>query len=308
MSAVSEMRRGILYGVAAYGIWGMFPLYWPLLKPAGSVEILAHRIVWSLVAVAVILGARRHWRWVTGLRPGRLLLLALAACFVTVNWGVYIYAVNSGRTLEAALGYFINPLVSVLLGVVVLRERLRAWQWAAIGTGTLAVAVLAVAYGRLPWIALTLAGCFGTYGLLKKFAATPSAESLTVETAVLLPPSLAYLLLQHHPTFTGHGPSHAALLAGAGVITAVPLMLFNSSATRVPLTVLGMVQYLAPVLQFLIGLLVQHEAMSASRWAGFLLVWAALVILSADAVRATRRGRRRPKPKPEPEPEAVPAA
>lgn len=190
---------------------------------------------------------------------------------------------------------------SVLLGVVVLRERLRAWQWGAIGTGTLAV--LAVAYGRLPWIALTLAGCFGTYGLLKKFAATPSAESLTVETAVLLTPSLAYLLLQRHPTFTGHGPGHAVLLAGAGVVTAIPLMLFDSSATRVPLTVVGMVQYLAPVLQFLIGLIIQHEAMPASRWAGFLLVWAALVILSVDAVRAARRGRRA-----EPEPVPTPAA
>lgn len=192
---------------------------------------------------------------------------------------------------------------SVLLGVVVLRERLRAWQWGAIGTGTVAVAVLAVAYGRLPWIALTLAGCFGTYGLLKKFAATPSAESLTVETAVLLTPSLAYLLLQRHPTFTGHGPGHAVLLAGAGVVTAIPLMLFDSSATRVPLTVVGMVQYLAPVLQFLIGLIIQHEAMPASRWAGFLLVWAALVILSVDAVRAARRGRRA-----EPEPVPTPAA
>jgi chloramphenicol-sensitive protein RarD len=304
MSAVSEMRRGILYGVAAYLLWGLFPLYWPLLKPAGTVEILAHRIIWCLLAVAVVLGARRHWRWITAVRPGRLAILALAAGFVTVNWGVYIYAVNSGRTIEAALGYFINPLVSILFGVVVLRERLRAWQWAAIGTGALAVAVLAVAYGRLPWIALTLACSFGTYGLLKKFAATPSAESLTIETAVLFLPSLAYLLLQPHPTSTGHGPGHLALFVGAGVITAVPLMLFNSSATRVPLTVIGMVQYLAPILQFLIGLLVQHEAMSASRWIGFLLVWAALVILSVDAVRAARRGNRRT----EPEPVAAPTA
>jgi chloramphenicol-sensitive protein RarD len=210
--------------------------------------------------------------------------------------------VNSGHTIEAALGYFINPLVSVLLGVLVLRERLTRWQWAAVGTGTAAVVVLAIDYGRPPWIALILAGSFGTYGLLKKFAATPSAESLTVETAVLLLPALAYAIFQPHPTFTGHGVPHMVLLAGAGVVTAVPLLLFNSSATRVPLTVIGMLQYLAPVLQFLIGLVVQHEAMPASRWIGFLLVWVALVLLSADAVRTARRSRRA---KPEPEPVAV---
>jgi chloramphenicol-sensitive protein RarD len=283
-------------------MWGLFPLYWPLLKPAGAAEILAHRMIWSLVAVGLILAAQRHWRWVKALRPRRLALLSGAAVFITVNWGVYIYAVNGGHTLEAALGYFINPLVSVLLGVIFLRERLRPWQWAAVGTGAAAVAVLAIDYGRPPWIALILAGCFGTYGLLKKFAATPSSESLAVETGVLFVPALAYALFQRHPTFAGHGGGHIALLIGAGVITAVPLLLFNSSATRVPLTVIGMLQYLTPILQFLIGLLVQHEAMPASRWAGFLLVWAALVILSADAVRAARRKRQRTS---EPEPVAA---
>ncbi|MGH3379062.1 MAG: EamA family transporter RarD [Actinoallomurus sp.] len=302
LSAVSEMRRGVLCGIGAYVIWGLFPLYWPLLKPAGSVEILGHRIIWSLVAVGGILAARRHWRWIKALRPRRLALLSAAAVFITVNWGVYIYAVNSGHTLEAALGYFINPLVSVLLGVVFLRERLRRWQWAAVGTGAAAVAVLAIDYGRPPWIALILAGCFGTYGLLKKFAATPSTESLAVETAVLFLPALAYVLLQRHPTFAGHGIGHIVLIVGAGVITAVPLLLFNSSATRVPLTVIGMLQYLTPILQFLIGLLVQHEAMPASRWTGFLLVWAALIILSLDAVRAARKNRRRTS---EPEPVAA---
>jgi chloramphenicol-sensitive protein RarD len=294
MSPVSEMRRGVLYGVAAYVLWGLFPLYWPLLKPSGAAEILAHRIIWSLAAVGVILAVRRHWRWVKDLRAGRLGLLAVAAVTVTVNWGTYIYAVNSGRTIEAALGYFINPLVSVLLGVIVLRERLSPWQWTAVGVGAAAVVVLAVDYGHPPWIALILAGSFGTYGLLKKFAATPSAESLAVETAVLFLPALAYALLMPRPTFGGHGAGHLLLLVGAGVVTAVPLMLFNSSATRVPLTVIGMLQYLAPILQFLIGLLVQHEAMPASRWAGFLLVWVALVVLSSDAARTARR----PKPQP----------
>jgi chloramphenicol-sensitive protein RarD len=292
VSGVSETRRGVLFGVGAYVLWGLFPLYWPLLKPAGSVEILTHRIIWSLLAVTVILAAGRHWRWIRALKARTVAILAAAAVVITVNWGVYIYAVNSGHTIEAALGYFINPLVSVLLGVLILRERLRPWQWAAVAIGTAAVVVLAIDYGRLPWIALTLASSFGTYGLLKKFAKTPSAESLSIETAILFLPALAYIIFQPHPTFTGHGPGHIALLIGAGVVTAIPLLMFNSSATRVPLTVIGMLQYLAPVLQFLIGLVVQHEAMPASRWIGFLLVWAALVILSVDAVRAARRNRR----------------
>jgi chloramphenicol-sensitive protein RarD len=302
MSVVSEMRRGVLCGIGAYVLWGLFPLYWPLLKPTGSMEILAHRIIWSLAAVGVILAVRRHWGWIRHVTKRSLALLAVAAVFITVNWGTYIYAVNSGHTIEAALGYFINPLVSVLLGVLVLRERLRPWQWAAVGTGAAAVVILAIDYGRPPWIALALAGSFGTYGLLKKFAKTPSAESLTIETAVLFLPALAYALFQPHPSFTGHGSGHIALLVGAGLVTAVPLMLFNSCATRVPLTVTGMLQYLAPILQFLIGLLVQHESMPASRWVGFLLVWAALIILSVDAVGAATSNRRRAKA---PEPVAV---
>ncbi|MEV5708797.1 EamA family transporter RarD [Actinoallomurus sp. NPDC052274] len=296
---MADTRRGILSGIAAYTMWGLFPLYWPLLKPAGALEILAHRMIWSLVAVLVILAVRRHWTWLRTLGLRRILLLALAALIITVNWGTYIYAVNSGHTIEAALGYFINPLVSVLLGVLVFRERLRAWQWAAIGVSVVAVGVLAADYGRLPWIALLLAGSFGTYGLVKKFAATGSAESLTIETAVLFVPALAYTLLAPHQTFTGHGAGHVTLLVGAGVVTAIPLMLFNTAATRVPLTVIGMLQYLAPVIQFLIGLLVQHEAMPASRWVGFLLVWAALAMLTVDGLRAARSKRRtalRPEP------------
>jgi chloramphenicol-sensitive protein RarD len=297
---VSETRRGVLYGVGAYVLWGLFPLYWPLLKPAGAIEILAHRIIWSLVVVVAVLSARRQWAWIKQLKIQKISLLAVAAAIITVNWGTYIYAVNTGHTIEAALGYFINPLVSVLLGVIVLRERLRVWQWTAVGIGAIAVVILAVDYGRPPWIALTLACSFGTYGLLKKFAATPSAESLTVETAVLLIPALAYVLLQKNPSFTGHGTGHIALLVGAGVVTAVPLMMFNSAATRVPLTVIGMLQYLAPVLQFLIGLIVQHEEMPASRWIGFLLVWAALGILSVDALKAAHENRRAKAPEPVP--------
>jgi chloramphenicol-sensitive protein RarD len=289
-----EMRRGVAYGIAAYGIWGLFPLYFPLLKPAGAVEILAHRMVWSLIFMLAILVVARNWSWIRRLTPRRLGLLALAGLVIAGNWGTYIYAVNSGHTLEAALGYFINPLFSVLLGVVIFRERLRPWQWTAVGLGTVAVIVLTVDYGRLPWIALTLAGAFGTYGLLKKFANMPSAESLAIETLVLFVPALAYLAtLEARGTGTfGHvGMGQVALLAGAGVITAVPLLLFNGAAIRLPLSWLGMMQYIAPVLQFLIGLFIQHEDMPASRWVGFLLVWTGLVILTADGMRA--RGARR---------------
>jgi chloramphenicol-sensitive protein RarD len=305
---VSDTRRGILYGIAAYVMWGLFPLYWPLLKPAGPLEILAHRIIWSLVAVVAMLAARRHWGWIKAISPKRAALLGLAALIITVNWGTYIYAVNNGHTIEAALGYFINPLVSVLLGVLVFRERLRAWQWAAIGVSVAAVVILAADYGRLPWIALILACSFGTYGLVKKLVNTGSAESLTIETAALFVPALACTFLQPHQTFTGHGVSHATLLVASGVVTAVPLMMFNSAATRVPLTVIAMLQYLAPILQFLIGLLVQHEAMPASRWVGFLLVWCALVILTVEGLRAARTKRRHTghtPPLPEPVAEAA---
>jgi chloramphenicol-sensitive protein RarD len=285
----------MLSGIAAYVLWGLFPLYWPLVKPSGAVEILAHRVMWSLVAVAVVLAVRRHWRWVRELSPRRLGLLTIAAIVISFNWGTYIYAVNTGHTIEASLGYFINPLISVLLGVLVFRERLRPWQWAAVGLGALAVVVLAVDYGRPPWIALVLACSFGTYGLVKKFADMPSAESLATETAVIFLPALVYVLVLEGggtATFGHAGLVNALLLVGSGVVTAVPLMLFNAAAIRIPMSTLGMLQYLAPVLQFVIGLLVQHEPMPASRWVGFLLVWAALAILTFEGLRAARRTRR----------------
>jgi RarD protein len=295
----------MIFGIAAYAIWGLFPLYWPLLKPADAPEILAHRILWSLFAVIAILAVRRHWSWVRSLTLKQVGLLALAAVVISVNWGMYIYGVNSGHTIETSLGYFINPLISVVLGVVVFQERLRRMQWAAIGLGAAAVIVLTADYGRLPWIALTLACSFGTYGLLKKFANTPSAESLTVETSVLLLPALAFTLTLHShggATFGNAGAAQALLLVGGGVITAVPLMMFNASAIRLPMTTVGLLQYLAPTLQFLIGLLVQHEQMPASRWIGFLLVWVALVILTYDGVRGSRRQRRPVVPAVAPEP------
>jgi chloramphenicol-sensitive protein RarD len=290
---VPAERRGILYGVAAYVLWGLFPLYWPLLKPSGAVEILAHRMVWSLVAVLAILAVRRHWAWLRPLarQPKKLTLLALAAVVITVNWGTYIYGVNSGHVVEAALGYFINPLVSVLFGVLVFRERLRPVQWAAVALAAAAVLVLALDYGRPPWIALVLAVSFGTYGLLKKTANVPAVESLTVETLLLLVPAAVYvgvLETQGSGTFGDAGVGHALLLVGAGVVTAVPLLMFGAAAISVPLTVLGLFQYIAPVLQFLCGVFIAHENMPVGRWAGFTIVWLALAVFTWDSLRAAR--------------------
>lgn len=291
-----DLRRGVLFGAAAYTMWGLFPLYWPLLKPSGAVEILAHRMAWSLVAVLAVLAVRRHWSWMRGLlkQPRKLGLLTLAAVIVTVNWGVYIYAVNTDHVVESSLGYFINPLISVLFGVVLLKERLRWLQWVAVGFGTLAVLVLTIDYGRPPWIAMVLAVSFGVYGLVKKQANVGAAESLTVETLVLLAPALAYILFlgqSGQSTFGSEGLGHALLMVGAGVITAVPLLCFTAAAIRVPLSTLGLLQYIAPVLQFLCGVLIAKETMPASRWIGFSIVWLALVIFTYDSVRTAHAAR-----------------
>lgn len=284
--------NGVAYGVAAYGLWGLFPLYWPLLEPSGDLEILAHRIVWSLVVVAVLVGITRGWRRIRGLPRRTLGLLAGAAAVITINWGTYIYGVNNGHVVETSLGYFINPLVTVVMGVVLLRERLRRWQWVAVGLGFVAVVILTVDYGRPPWISLVLAFSFGTYGLLKKQANTGAVESLAVETGVLFLPMLGFLLVLHGSgagTFGTAGPGHAALLAMSGVITVVPLLLFGAAATRVPLTTIGLLQYLAPVIQFVIGVLVYREDVPPVRWIGFTLVWVALVILTMETLGTRRR-------------------
>jgi len=272
----------------------LFPLYWRLLKPAGPVEILAHRFVWSLAVVVAILAVQRNWSWVGRYagQPRVVGMLSVAATVIAFNWGAYIYGVNSGHVVETSLGYFINPLVTVLLGVFVLRERLRPAQWVAVGLAGVAVAVLTLDYGRLPWIALVLAGTFATYGLLKKTANAGAVESLTVETAVLTLPALAFLTVLEvngEGTFGHISVGHTLLLAGAGVVTAIPLLFFGAAATRIPLTALGLLQYLAPILQFLLGVLLFHELMPASRLAGFLLVWGALVIFTADGIATRRR-------------------
>jgi chloramphenicol-sensitive protein RarD len=295
---MNSQTRGVLYGVGAYGLWGVFPLYFRLLERSSALEVVAHRVLWSLAVCLGVVASTRGWRdlGATLAIPRRVLALGVGAVLLAVNWGVYIYAVNSGQVLEASLGYYINPLITVLLGVLVLHERLRAWQWGAVGLGALAVAVLTVAYGRPPLIALTLAVSFGLYGLIKNRigAGVGAVTSLTTETVVLAPPAaivLALLEASGHGHFTQNPPWQGLLLASLGLATVVPLLFFAASARRVPLSTLGLLQYLTPTLQLLCGVLLLGERMPAERWVGFGLVWVALVVLTADTVRSASRRR-----------------
>lgn len=292
--AVPDARRGFLLGVAAYGMWGLFPLYWPLLEPAGAGEILAHRMVWTCLTMGVLLFALRRTRQFRAILGNRrvLLLLTLAAAIISANWLTYIWGVNNGRVVESSLGYFINPLVTVLMGVLILGERLRRLQWVALGIASGAVVVLTLDYGRLPWVALVLALTFGSYGLCKKTANVDATESLAYETAVVAPFAVAYLVWLGSTgdlAFGAHGTGHALLLASAGIVTAIPLMCFGGAAVRVSMVTLGLLQYLAPVAQFALGVLYFGEDMPAGRWIGFLLVWVALVIFTVEAVNHRRR-------------------
>jgi chloramphenicol-sensitive protein RarD len=273
-------------------MWGLFPLYWPLLEPAGALEILSHRVVWSLVAVAVLLVA--SGRTVRTLPRARrpLLLLVAAAVLIGANWGVYIWGVNNRHVLETSLGYFMNPLVSVALAVVVLHERLRAMQWAAVAVAAGGVLELTVVAGRPPWIALALAFSFGTYGLVKKVVGVAAIEGLVVETAVLTPLALVFLVVvaaTGDSHFTNRGPGHAVLLMTTGVVTIAPLLAFAGAASRVPLNRLGLMFYLTPTIQFLIGVLLRHEPVSVGRLAGFVLVWLALALFTVDTATTRRR-------------------
>ena len=293
---MSEHRTGLVAGVGAYLLWGLFPLYWPLLEPAAPIEILAHRITWSLVFLVVVVAATTGFGWLRSLGRRRLGLLALAAVLITINWGMFIYAVNSDHVVETSLGYFINPLVTVALAVAVLGERLRPRQKTAVAIAAVAVVVLAIDYGRPPWIALTLAFSFGTYGLVKKRAGVDGTPSLFVETALLAPLALAYLAwlaADGSGTFGTEGAGQAALLAAGGIVTAIPLMLFGAAAIRIPLATVGLLQYLTPVMHFLIGVLLYGEPMPLSRLAGFALVWVALIVFTTDALSAMRAQRRR---------------
>ena len=291
-----EFRRGTVYGFLAYAIWGVFPLYFAALKPAGAWEILAHRILWTLVLCVGILAIRRDLAWSRQLlrRPRLGLGVTIAALLIAANWVIYVTAVITGRTTEAALGYFLNPLVTVALGVIVLRERLRPLQWTAVAIGAVAGLYLSIAGGQFPLIALSLAFSFAAYGLVKKRvgASLDAMHSLAAETAVLFPVAvvlLAVLVARGETTFTLDAPLHPALLLLAGVITAVPLLLFAAAARRIPLTTVGLLQFITPVLQLLCGVLLLGEHMSAARWVGFAIVWVALAVLTLDSVLARPR-------------------
>jgi chloramphenicol-sensitive protein RarD len=293
---MTAQRTGLAAAVLSYLIWGLFPLFWPLVEPAGEIEILAHRIVWSLAFLTLVLALTTGFRWLRSVGRRRLGQLAVAAALITVNWGVFIYAVNNDHVVDSALGYYINPLVSVALGLLVLHEHLRSRQKLAVAIGALAVIVLTVEYGRPPWIALILASSFGTYGLVKKRIGLDGTQSLFVETTILVLPALAYIValgLAGDDTFTRDGAGHALLLAAGGGVTAIPLILFGAAAIRIPLSTLGLTQYIAPTMHFIIGVAVYSEDMPAGRVAGFVLVWIALLVLTVDVVR-TMRPRSRP--------------
>ena len=286
-------RTGLAAAAAANTLWGLLPAFWAMMTPAGPLEILAQRILWTSLIMFGVLAAVRGWSQLRGLRPRTWLAIATGAVLITVNWGGFIVLVQLGHVLEAALGYFVSPLVSVLLGVVVLRERLRPAQWVAVGMAAVAVAIVAVDNGRVPWIGLTIAVSFGLYGLIKKTVPVDATAGLTAEGVVLGPVALAtavVIMASGHGTF-GHGAGHTSLMVASGLVTVVPMLLYGIGARRVPLTVTGLLMYVNPVLQFLYAVVVAHEDMPASRWTGFALVWSALVVFSVDMLRDDRRRR-----------------
>jgi chloramphenicol-sensitive protein RarD len=287
------MNRGTWYAIGPYALWGLLPVYWKWLRYVPATQVLCHRILWSFITLFVIILISRQWRAfreaIANLRVLRA--YAMAAVLISINWLTYIWAVNAGFIVETSLGYFINPLLSVLLGVVFFRERLRPWQWAAIALATAGVVYLTYAYGSLPWIALTLAATFGAYGLVKKTAPLGSLHGLTLETGVLLVPAIMFLVYSDRAgngALFNSGAISDGLLMAAGIITAVPLLLFSSAARRIPLSLIGILQYIAPTLQFLLGVLVYKEPFTATKFMGFGIVWAALIIYGVEGLMAYR--------------------
>lgn len=290
------MNKGVGYALAAYIFWGFLPIYWKFLNHVPAQEILMHRIAWSFVFLLLVLSYKRYWSWLSALKDWRVLLTFLASSLLlTVNWGLYIWAVNAGYIVEASLGYFINPLVNVVLGLLFLRERLRRGQWLAVAFAVVGVGYLTITYGALPWISLTLAFSFGTYGLLRKTAKLDALAGLSLETALLFLPAAGYLIwLQVNKTavFLHTDPISNILLIFTGVVTAVPLLWFALGARQVPLTTMGVLQYAAPTLQFLIGVFLYHEPFTHDRLIGFSFIWVALAIYSVEMVINGRRRRR----------------
>ena len=281
------MNRGVLYAISAYGMWGFFPVYWKLLKHIPALQLLGHRIGWFFILLVVVLFITRRWadfrKSIVSPRIQRSYLAA--AILIGVNWFTYVWAVNSGFIVETSLGYFINPLVSVLLGVVILKEQIRPWQWVAIGIAAVGVLYLTISYGSLPWIALTLAFSFGFYGLAKKTAPLNAIQGLALETGILFLPSVGWLVfsdLTGEGAFLHTGWTSDLLMIGAGIVTTIPLLMFASAAKMIPLSMVGILQYIAPTIQLIIGVVVYHEAFSSTRVIGFSIVWLALVIFGIE--------------------------
>ena len=292
------MQLGMLYAAAAYAAWGLFPLYFKVLQSIPPQQILMHRMVWSLVFLLVVLIGRRQWAWLGDVlrKPKVLAGFAASAVLLSVNWFIYIWAVNNGRVVDASLGYFINPLFNVLLGFLLLRERLRPVQWMAVGLATAGVAWLTWQTGQLPWVALSLTATFGLYGLLRKTAALGALEGLALETLLLFPVAAVYLgvlTLHHENSFIGAPLPLQILLAAAGPITAIPLLLFAAGARRISLSLLGMLQYIGPTLQLVLGVWLYHEPFGGARLVGFVLIWSALGVYSLEGLWKTWRARPR---------------
>lgn len=281
------MNRGIWLAIGAYSIWGFFPVYWKLLKHVPALQLLGHRIGWSFILLVMVLLVTQRWkdfRKAIG-SPRIMRTYLVAAILIGVNWLTYVWAVNAGFIVETSLGYYINPLVSVLLGVMVLKEKIRKWQWVAIGLAALGVLYLTISYGSLPWIALTLAFSFGFYGLVKKTAPLNSIQGLTLETGILFVPSIAWLLysdIAGEGAFLHTGWQSDMLMVGAGLATTIPLLMFASATKMIPLSMVGILQYIAPTIQFLIAVLVYHEPFSSARVIGFVIVWLALAIFGIE--------------------------
>ena len=289
---MKNSKTGLIFGVSAYVLWGLFPLYWPLLEPAGAFEIVGHRAVWSLVFCVIALTLTKAIKpaIATMKRPRVFIKLFAATALISINWIVYIWATNNGHVVEASLGYYINPIIIIAIGVLLLKEKMRKLQWVSVSIAAFGVLVLTIDYGRLPWIALGLALSWGTYGFIKKQLGLGALEGLGIETAISAPFYLAYLAWigsQGDGHFT-YQPGLTLLLIGSGVVTAIPLLLFNGAGNRLPYTIIGLLQFITPTLQFSIGVWVRHEEMSQARWAGFLIIWTALVVLATDLVRSSR--------------------
>jgi chloramphenicol-sensitive protein RarD len=289
---LSKNRLGLLFGISAYSLWGAFPLYWPLLEPASALEIVSHRAVWTLVFCFMVLAATKALKstLATLKQPKITVRLFLTSILISINWLVYIWATNNGHVVEASLVYYINPLIIIGFGVLLLKEKMRPMQWAAVTIASIGVLVLTIDYGRLPWIALVLAISWGSYGLIKKQLGLGALEGLAIETLISAFFYLAYLVYignQGTGQF-GHSWGLTILLISAGAVTAIPLLLFNGSTNRLPFTTIGLLQYITPTLQFSVGVWVRHEDMPTARWIGFLIIWVALTTLALDLVKSSR--------------------